>query len=68
MSQAPYSSYWPGRPVPLACGENLHQPAAPLAIEPPACCAKGLRIFLKVSFVCLFFIILGMAAIPLITS
>ena len=65
MSQAPYSSYWPGRPVPLSCGENLHQPPALPAVEPPA---KGLRTLLKVSFVCLFFIILGMGAIPLITS
>lgn len=68
MQQAPYSSYWPGRLVPLPGDTTLHRPTTPLTVEPPACGAKGLRIFLKVSFVCLFFIILGMAAIPLITS
>lgn len=65
MSQAPYSSYWPGRPASLPCDANPHGPTASPTVEPPA---KGLRTLLKVSFVCLFFIILGMGAIPLITS
>ncbi|MCB9933968.1 MAG: hypothetical protein H6841_11160 [Planctomycetes bacterium] len=68
MQQAPYSSYWKGRPAPLPCTRTLHRPTTPLTNQPSAYRSKGLGALLKVSLVSMFFIILGLAAIPLISS
>jgi hypothetical protein len=60
MERAPYSSYWKGRP-PDASAE------APSEWTPPRR-RSGLQMLSKLSLVGMFFVILGLFAIPLITS